>query len=109
MMPAAPAGPQQRQAIAQPSTSVTTSSAGAASALVNHCGVSNRASSKRPSYASSRKRPIYRRPNTVTLTAQGDGPAGGGVRFYRVPGDSAAGRCLVAAWDGGSGVVAASV
>jgi hypothetical protein len=49
------------------------------------------------------------RPNTVTLTAEGDGPAGGKVQLYRVPSDSAAGRRLVATWDGGSGVVAASV
>jgi hypothetical protein len=52
------------------------------------------------------------RPNTVTLTVEGDGPADGEVRFFHVPGDSAdrpaTGRCLVAAWDGGSGVVAAS-
>jgi len=53
------------------------------------------------------------RPNTVTLTAEGEGPAGGGVRLYRVPGDpagsAAAGRRLVAAWDGGARVVAVSV
>jgi hypothetical protein len=56
---------------------------------------------------------VGQRPNTVTLTVEGDGPAGGEVRLYRVPGGSAgrpaAGRCLVAAWDAGSGVVAASV
>ncbi len=53
------------------------------------------------------------RPNTVTLTLEGDGPAGGGVRLYRVPvdpaGRPASGRRLVAAWNGGSGVVAVSV
>ena len=52
------------------------------------------------------------RPNTVALTAEGDGPAGSKVQLYRVPGDSAgspaAGRRLIAAWDGGSGVVAVS-
>jgi len=55
---------------------------------------------------------VGHRPPTVTLTAAGDGPAGGEVRLRRVPGDPAdrpaAGRCLVAAWDTGSGVVAAS-
>lgn len=52
------------------------------------------------------------RPNTVTLAAEGDGPADGGVLLCRVPGGSAshpaAGRRLVATWDGGSGVVAVS-
>jgi hypothetical protein len=55
---------------------------------------------------------IGRRPHTVTLTVEGDGQAGGEVRVYRVPGEPGdcpvAGRCLVAAWDGGSGVVAAA-
>jgi hypothetical protein len=51
------------------------------------------------------------RPHTVTLTTAGDGPAGGEVRLRRLPGDLAdrpAGRRLVTAWDGGSGVVAVS-
>jgi hypothetical protein len=52
------------------------------------------------------------RPPTVRLTADGDGPVGGEIRLYRVPGDPSAGpaggRRLVAAWDGGSGVVAVS-
>jgi hypothetical protein len=56
---------------------------------------------------------VGQRPHTVTLTAEGDGPAGGGVRLCRVPGEfegrQAAGRCLVAAWDGGSCVVAVTV
>ena len=56
---------------------------------------------------------VGQRPHTVTLTAEGDGPAGGEVRLCRVPGEfegrQAAGRSLVAAWDGGSGVVAATV
>jgi Maltokinase N-terminal cap domain len=56
---------------------------------------------------------VGQRPNTVTLTVEGDGPAGGEVRLYHVTGVSAgrpaAGRCLVATWDTGSGVVAASV
>jgi hypothetical protein len=55
---------------------------------------------------------VGQRANTVTLTVEGDGPAGGEVRLYRVPGDSAgqptAGRCLVATWSAGSGVVAVS-
>jgi hypothetical protein len=55
---------------------------------------------------------VGQRPNTVTLTVEGDGPAGGEVSLYRVPGDPAgrpaAGRRLVAAWDAGSGVVAVS-
>jgi hypothetical protein len=55
---------------------------------------------------------VGQRPNTVTLTAEGDGPAAGEVRLYRMPGDSAgrpaAGRCLVAAWGAGSGIVAVS-
>jgi hypothetical protein len=55
---------------------------------------------------------VGQRANTVTLTVEGDGPAGGEVRLYRVPGDytgqPAAGRCLVATWGSGSGVVAAS-
>lgn len=55
---------------------------------------------------------VGRRPPTVALTAQGDGPGNGDVRLYRVPGDladrPATGRYLVAAWDGGSGVIAAS-
>jgi hypothetical protein len=54
---------------------------------------------------------VGQRPHTVTLTVEGDGPAEGEVRLYRVPGDlagrQATGRNLVAAWDGGSGVVAA--
>ena len=53
---------------------------------------------------------VGHRPQTVTLTAAGDGPAGGEVRLCRVPGalaDHPAARCLVAAWDTGSGVVAA--
>jgi hypothetical protein len=53
---------------------------------------------------------VGQRPNTVTLTVEGDGPAGREVRLYRVTGDSvgrpAVGRCLVATWDTGSGVVA---
>jgi hypothetical protein len=56
---------------------------------------------------------VGQRPHTVTLTTEGDGPAGREVRLYRVPGDlagrPAAGRCLVAAWESGSGVVAAAV
>jgi len=56
---------------------------------------------------------VGQRPNTVTLTVEGDGPANGDVRLFRVPGDSAgppaAERYLIAAWDGGSGVVAVSV
>jgi hypothetical protein len=56
---------------------------------------------------------VGQRPHTVTLTVEGDGPANGDVRLFRVPGDTAsrpaAGRCLVAAWEAGSGVVAASV
>jgi hypothetical protein len=56
---------------------------------------------------------VGQRPNTVTLTVEGDGPANGDVRLFRVPGGSAsrpaAGRCLVAAWEAGSGVVAVSV
>lgn len=56
---------------------------------------------------------VGHRPPTVTLTVEGDGPAGGEVKLYRVPAGSAgrpaAGRCLIAAWDGGSGVVAVSV
>jgi hypothetical protein len=55
---------------------------------------------------------VAQRPHTVTLTADGDGQAGGEVRLYRVPGEPGdrhtAGRRLVAAWDGGSGVVAVS-
>jgi Maltokinase N-terminal cap domain len=54
---------------------------------------------------------VGHRPHTVRLTAEGDGP-GGEVRICRVPGDladrPAAGRCLVAAWDTGTGVVAVS-
>jgi hypothetical protein len=53
---------------------------------------------------------VGQRPQTATLTVEGDGPPGGEVRLCRVPGDfagrPAAGRCLVAAWDGGAGVVA---
>ena len=55
---------------------------------------------------------IGHRPQTVTLTAASDGAAGGEVRLCRVPGglaDHPAARCLVAAWDTGSGVVAVSV
>ncbi len=55
---------------------------------------------------------VGHRPQTVTLTAAGDGPAGGEVRLCRVPGDLAdypAARCLVAAWSTGSGVIAVSV
>jgi Maltokinase N-terminal cap domain len=56
---------------------------------------------------------VGQRPNSVILTAEGDGPANGDVRLFRVPGDPAsrptAGRCLVAAWEAGSGVVAVSV
>jgi hypothetical protein len=55
---------------------------------------------------------VGHRPQTVTLTAVGDGPAGGEVRLCRVPGDRSdhpAARCLVAAWSTGSGVVAVSV
>ena len=56
---------------------------------------------------------VGQRPNTVTLTVEGDGPAGGEVRLYHETGDSAgrpaAGRCLVATWDTASSVVAASV
>jgi hypothetical protein len=52
-----------------------------------------------------------RRPHTVRLTSEGDGPPGE-VRLCRVPADfagpPAAGRCLVAAWETGSGVVAVS-
>jgi hypothetical protein len=55
---------------------------------------------------------VGQRPHTVTLTVEGDGQPGGEVRLCRVPGDlagrPAAGRCLVAAWDVGSGVVAVS-
>jgi Maltokinase N-terminal cap domain len=55
---------------------------------------------------------VARRPHTVTLAVEGDGPAGGEVRLCRVPGDFArrlaAGRRLVAAWDGGAGVIAVS-
>ncbi|HET9082193.1 MAG TPA: hypothetical protein VFO01_16980 [Trebonia sp.] len=55
---------------------------------------------------------VGQRPNTVTLTVQGSGPANGAVRLVRVPGDPsgrpAPGRRLVAAWKGGSGVVALS-
>jgi len=55
---------------------------------------------------------VGQRPHTVTLTVEGDGPAGGEARLCRVPGDPAdrpaAGRCLVAAWEGGAGVVAVS-
>ncbi len=55
---------------------------------------------------------VGQRPNTVTLTVQGNGPAGGEVRLYHVPGDYAGkpttGRCLVAAWNAGFGVVAVS-
>ena len=54
---------------------------------------------------------VGHRPQTVTLTAAGEGPAGGEVRLCRVPGDPAdhpAARRLVAAWDTGSGVVAVS-
>jgi maltokinase-like protein len=55
---------------------------------------------------------VGHRAQTVTLTAAGDEPAGGGeVRLYRVPGDlagrPATGRYLAAAWDAGSGIVAA--
>ena len=55
---------------------------------------------------------VGRRPQTVTLTAAGDGPTGVEVRLCRVPGDRAdhpAARYLVAAWSTGSGVVAVSV
>jgi hypothetical protein len=63
---------------------------------------------------------VGQRPHTVTLTVEGDGPADGEVRLYRVPGDPAgrpatpqagrpAGRCLIATWETGSGVVAVSV
>jgi len=56
---------------------------------------------------------VGHRPPTVALTVEGDGPASGEVRLFRGPGDSAgraaAGRCLVAAWEAGSGVVAVSV
>ncbi len=56
---------------------------------------------------------VGHRPHTVTLTVEGEGPAGGDVRLCRVPGESAdrqaAGRSLVAVWDTGSGVVAMSV
>lgn len=55
---------------------------------------------------------VGQRPNAVTLTVEGDGPASGQVRLYHEAGDSAgspaAGRCLIATWDTGSGVVAAS-
>jgi hypothetical protein len=55
---------------------------------------------------------VGQRPNAVTLTVEGDGPVAGQVRLYHETGDSAgrlaAGRCLIAAWDSGSGVVAAS-
>jgi hypothetical protein len=54
---------------------------------------------------------VGHRPHTVTLSVEGDGPAGE-ARLCRVPVDvahrRAAGRCLVAAWDGGSGVAAVS-
>jgi hypothetical protein len=56
---------------------------------------------------------VGQRPHTVTLAVEGDGPAGGAVRLFRVPGDTAsrptAARWLVAAWEAGSGVVAVSV
>lgn len=60
---------------------------------------------------------VGQRPNTVTVRAAGDGPAGGEVRLCPVPGDPAdfsaavpaARRWLVATWDGGTGVVAVSV
>jgi hypothetical protein len=56
---------------------------------------------------------VGQRPHTVTLTVEGDGPASEAVRLYQVPGESAAdlaaGRYLVAAWDGGAGVIAVSV
>jgi hypothetical protein len=56
---------------------------------------------------------VGQRPHTVTLTVEGDGPADGEVRLYRVPGDTAgrpaAGRSLIATWEAGSGVVAVSV
>jgi hypothetical protein len=56
---------------------------------------------------------VGRRPHTVTLTADGEGPAGGEVQLCRVPGETAgrqaARRSLIAAWDTGSGVVAMSV
>jgi hypothetical protein len=56
---------------------------------------------------------VGQRPHTVTLTVAGDGPVDGEVRLYRVPSDTAgqpkAGRCLIATWEAGSGVVAASV
>ena len=55
---------------------------------------------------------VGRRPHTVTLTAEGRGPVDGVIRLYRVPanltGRPATGRYLIAAWEGGSGVVAAS-
>lgn len=55
---------------------------------------------------------VGQRPHTVTLTVEGAGPAGSEVRLHRVPGKTggqpAAGRCLVAAWDSGSGVIAES-
>lgn len=55
---------------------------------------------------------VAKRPHTVTLTVEGDGPADGGVRLCRVPVDfasrPASGRCLLAAWDAGSGIVALS-
>lgn len=55
---------------------------------------------------------VGQRPRTVTVTVEGDGPADGAVLFIRAPGDSsgwsARARRLVAAWHGGSGVVAVS-
>jgi hypothetical protein len=54
---------------------------------------------------------VGQRPQTVTLTVAGQGPAGGEVRLVRVPGDLTrypAARCLVAEWSTGSGVVAVS-
>jgi hypothetical protein len=55
---------------------------------------------------------VGQRPPSVALAASGPGPVGGEIRLYRLPGDPegepAGGRRLVAAWDGGSGVVAVS-
>jgi hypothetical protein len=52
---------------------------------------------------------VGQRPQTATLTVEGDGPPGGEVRLCRVPGDLAAHptarRCLVAAGNAGAGAV----
>src|SRR5215469_5801100 len=47
MIPAAPAGPQHRYEIVHPATVVVNSCTGAASALLNHCGIFSRVSSGR--------------------------------------------------------------